>query len=82
MKEFPYIFYSFLQIIRDVHLSERQLFKILAKLRKFWPDGIPSYVPKALKDKKRVLDHLFDRRVLDATTEHHFLDENGDPLTR
>jgi hypothetical protein len=65
-----------------VHLSDRQCLKILTKLRKFWPDGIPSYVPKALKDKKRVLDHLFDRRVLDATTEHHFLDENGDPLTR
>ena len=80
--KFPNIFYVFLQIIRDVHLSDRQCLKILIKLRKFWPDGIPSYVAKALKDKKRVLDHLFDRRVLDATTEHHFLNEDGDPLTR
>jgi hypothetical protein len=82
LKEFPYIFYSFLQIIRDVHLSDRQCIEILRKLRKFWPDGIPSYVPKALKEKKRLLDHLFDRRVLNATTEHHFLDENDEPMTR
>jgi hypothetical protein len=54
----------------------------LSKLRKFWPDGIPAYVQKALRDQKRVLDHLFERRVLDATTVHHFLDQNGDPMTR
>ena len=32
---------------------------VLAKLKKHWKGGFPTYVKQALRDKKRVLDGLY-----------------------
>ena len=50
---------SFIQIIRDTNLNDSQVMTVLAKLKKHWKGGFPTYVKQALRDKKRVLDGLY-----------------------
>ena len=49
---------SFIQIIRDTNLNDSQVMTVLAKLKKHWKKGFPTYVKQALRDKKRALDGL------------------------
>jgi hypothetical protein len=34
---------------------------MLRKLRKHWPGGIPHNIREALRDRKRLLDPIFDK---------------------
>ena len=52
------LFPFFLQIICDANLSDSQCLIFLSGLRKHWK-GIPSYVTRALRDKKRKLDGFY-----------------------
>ena len=58
---------SFIQIIRDTNLNDSQVMTVLAKLKKHWKKGFPTYVKQALRDKKRALDGLYslvsERRI-------------------
>ena len=54
----------------------------MRKLRRHWRGGIPNYVPAALREQKRKLDHLYSKVKLDSTTEHYFEDSDGTILTR
>ena len=63
-------------------MSDRQCLLILRKLNKHWKCGIPKYVPRALREQKRKLDHLYVKVKLDDTTHHYFEDNNGAKLTR
>ena len=65
-----------------MNLSDRQCLLVLRKLHKHWKGGIPKYVPAALRDQKRRLDHLYTKVKLDSTTNNYFVDSNGTKLTR
>jgi hypothetical protein len=72
-----------IDLVRDVRsLSDNTLLKILAKMRKKWPDCIGPKIRQALRDTKRRMDHLFKLEHLNADTMLHFTDEDGNPLDR
>ena len=50
-----------LQLVRDSRLSDRVLLTMLRHLRKHWPGGIPPNIREALRDRKRLLDSIFDK---------------------
>ena len=51
------------QMIHDKNLTDSQVMGVLRKLRKFWKFGIPKYIARALKFKKRQLDHLYTKVI-------------------
>jgi uncharacterized protein with PIN domain len=71
------------EMIRDVNLSDRQLLKILAIVRRKWGnDKITPNVKAMLKEKKQLVNHLFKPEWLDKKDPIHFKDKDDNPISR
>ena len=72
-----------IEMVRDGNLSDRQVLKILVIIRRRWGSkAITANVQKLLKERKKLLDHLFTVELLAAEDEVHFVDKDGQPITR
>jgi KRAB domain-containing zinc finger protein len=72
-----------IEMVRDGNLSDRQVLKILVILRRRWgKKAITANIQKLLKQRKELLSHLFTAELLAAEDELHFVDKDGQPITR
>jgi hypothetical protein len=72
-----------IDMIHDGNLSDRQMLKVLAVLRRKWGRKvITPNIRGLLKEKKQLLDHLFTEEWLDKDTVLHFKDKDGRPIGR
>ena len=71
------------EIVTDNNLSDKQLLKIVTRMRKKWGRKvITSKVKQMLKKRKSLLSHLFTVERLGEDDEVHFEDKDGLAITR
>jgi hypothetical protein len=72
-----------LEMVHNANLSDRQLLKVLAVIRRKWGRKcITPNIRDKLKEKKELLSHLFDKKWIDKDAPIHFEDKKGQPASR
>ena len=70
-------------MVRDVNLSDRQVLKILSIIRKKWGNNkVTPNIRNLLKERKRVLSHLYTVEYLDKEHLDHFVDKSNQAVSR
>ena len=79
----PLLEEDILEMVRDVSLSDRQVLKVLAVIRRKW--GRRSITPNIkiiLKERKKIFSHLYTVEMIHHNDPLHFEDKNGEPVSR
>ena len=71
------------EMIRDANLVDAQVLKILSIIRRKWgKHKVTPNMRKLLQEKKQLVAHLFDVEYLDKDDPVHFVDKDGQPVSR